>query len=94
MNDHLWNNGTRIVDKSDKCFPELVRKAMELVLHITDKEFMDQMASYFGPLLCNRINKKLDNAKSKYRSELTAKRRSNVFLCITLRLASHPLILF
>ena len=74
INDHMWKEGTRIVDKNDKCFPELVRKAMGVVLQITDRDYMDQMASYFGPLLCNRINKKLDNAKSKYRSDLTARR--------------------
>ena len=75
INNHMWNNGTRIVDKNDKCFPELVRTAMTVALQITDRDFMDQMAGYFGPLLCNRVNKKLDNAKSKYRSDLTKKRR-------------------
>ena len=52
-------------------FGQIIRESMTVILFITDKHYMNELFPFYSKLFVERIQKKFDNMKSKYRADLT-----------------------
>lgn len=68
---NLWARGIRFLDRNSPQFPVLVKSAMTKVLGITDPDYMEEFFPTFAKMFMDRLTKKFENVKSKYRSNLT-----------------------
>lgn len=67
----LWARGLRFLDKSKPLCINIIKDAMKDTLHIADKEYLDELFPWFSKLFMERLNKRADNIKSKYRADVT-----------------------
>ena len=49
---------------------------MRDTLHISDPDYLEELFPWFSKLLMERLNKRADNVKSKYRADMTQLRKA------------------
>ena len=72
---NLWDKGCRILDRDGSNFPTVVRKAIAEALKVTDQSYSDTIQPFVSKVFHDRMKQKFENAKSKYRSDLTKHRK-------------------
>ena len=48
---------------------------MRDTLHVSDPDYLEELFPWFSKLLMERLNKRADNVKSKYRADVTQLRK-------------------
>ena len=67
----LWARGLRFLDKSKPLCINIVKDAIKDILRVTDPDYIDELFPWFCKLFMERLNKRADNIKSKYRADVT-----------------------
>jgi hypothetical protein len=68
-----WSRGIRFFDKKGNNISQLVCEYMQKSLKITDSSYVQQFLPLYQKMFLSYHQKKLDNVKSKYRSDLCAR---------------------
>ena len=74
----FWSNGVRLLDRKSPQFTQLVKNSMTKVLHVTDANYMNELFPVFSKIFLDRLTKKFENVKSRYRASLTQLGRCTV----------------
>ena len=75
VQSRLWGCGLRFLDKSKSFCINVIKDAMRDTLHVSDPDYLEELFPWFSKLLMERLNKRADNVKSKYRADVTQLRK-------------------
>lgn len=60
-----------MLDQKSDTFTGSVKRVLKTVLQVEDPVYADEIFPFFSRLFHKRLQKKLDNIKSKYRADIT-----------------------
>ena len=67
----FWPKGIQLLDQKSTTYTGVVKGVLKAVLQVEDPIFGDELFPFFSRLFHKRLQKKLDNIKSKYRTDIT-----------------------
>ena len=65
-----WSVGLRFLDRKSNIFTKLMTDSMRNVLGIKDTDYLEEFRPIFEKVFLDRLHKKFENCKSKYRADL------------------------
>ena len=75
-----WSLGLRFLDRNSNTFKMLMTDSMKTVLGIQDAAYMEDFRPIFEKVFLDRLHKKFENCKSKYRADLAQLGKSRLVL--------------
>ena len=65
-----WLVGLRFLDRNSEAFRMLMTDSMTNLLGIKDKAYLEEFRPIYEKVFLDRLHKKFENCKSKYRADL------------------------